>query len=1666
MIAGMPIPTKNIDRVRFYVLSAADVLANSVCEVTDSRLYDANIPRANGLLDLRMGTCDPRVNCATCLHSMETCVGHPGHINLVTAVYHPYFVEDVFRLLQCVCYFCSAFLIPNALNDNRITKLLNVGKDPNTRFSTVCKLARAKKKCSVCKSPQPEWHRQGLVITRVWGGATTFFDDQQQDYAEQPFLPTVARDILANIDVEFLKLLEISHAENMILTVLYVPPPIVRPAISHGGSGSKAKGQDHLTQHLQEILKKNEALRESLRESLRETSLREDAGNTAAKQFTELQNAVANYFVNGSPHVPKTIQRSGMPLRDLTKRLKGKKGQLRNNLQGKRTDNSGRCVITPDSNLDIDEIGMPYLMAINLLFDETVNARNQAGLTRRVLQGAKQLDGARYVVKGTGGNENPTTYDLSSPGVMKHVLPLKPGDVVKRPLNNGDYVLLNRNPTLHKSGIMAFRVRILPGYTMRLNLSVTTPFNADFDGDEMTVHAVSSYAAKAELTEIMHVNKQILNPQGNRASMGLVQDALLAGFMLTGKDIFLERATYMNLMMHNTYRTKEWVLPEPAILKPKPLWTGKQLFSEFLPGRALNLTQTVRSADRATTSQFDPLERHILIRHGELLTGRLCKATLGPVANGLVHIMAKDWGMDQAAHFLSDAQRMLTYWITHNQGFSVGLNDCVIPKTVHQKVKSIIKRTFERVDLVNHEAQVNHFAAPEVEAGVSSLLQKILDYAGRAAQASLSFSNALLAMTMAGSKGTMVNLSQITAAIGLQLLEARRPPLHFVTKRSLPYFPPNTNTAESRGFLACNFYSGLNPVQLFFHAASGREGLVDSAVRTAVVGYSNRRAMKFTGSVYVGYDNTLRNAQKYVVNYRYGGADSMAPEYLERMRLGVLELDNLTIRERFGGGDNGSSTDSPDVERILRLRDQVRAIKRIPFLGNSGELDTLVSLPVNIPRVIENLRSVRAGVGIATSSSSYPTAPPEIREMVLQRLMYGLPNPTPYWQLAVAVFLAESQTADFSLEQYLELFEAIETVYMRSLIQPGEAVGALCAQSIGEPTTQITLNSFHQSGLSKTAVHLGMPRLLELWDCNTEHASATIRVRGGAPVTTSLLPKLIYTTLSDVVASYEIQRRALGTNLPDSYSEYVLILYLRRNVLEARHLGIRDLVAKFRDLFGGGGGGSSGDPSALDGWVEDFTEPNDFSPPHPYLVIRPNHFGALCRAASIIPAVQQEANRIMVDDFRSRIITEMELGGIKALKDAWVRDITSSVVVVGTGGIRNQVETIIETEGTDLTEIWQLEGVDFARTYSNKVEEIEALLGLEAAIFSCFHEMRHIFVTEGTMLDEHHFALFADVMSFRGYFVPVRRNGMIQLDTGVLDRAAFEKTMVVLQKSCLFGELDPLEDPHGGVFFGQHIPIGTGLTEAFSKHASEGPTAASRGYHSSLHRPSSLIQTICAFSEASIPVSESDFFVDPAAPVIPRQFLVTAEVPSAAPPRQHPPIRYFPPPGDAKFSSSSSSFSSQILFFPPSPDLRVSSSSSSTTQPVSRTRFRPPSPELRNAGYNADYGSFVPVHSPNYQPMSPGPYHPKSPEYSPMSPSYHPPPEDEYDPVRPGVLLPEEEYDPARPAYSDPPPTSPSYYRSESTQSDYTTPPESLSLDLAGLLAATDALFKGGTSNP
>jgi len=1581
----MSTQSRNIDNVEFFLLSPKEILKLSVVEVFDSRLYYQLLPRENGLLDTRMGTVDSRMTCATCLHGIKDCIGHPGHIVLQEAAYHVYYMDYILRLLQCVCYFCSSFLIEGATKDPRIVRLIQQGKNPNAKFSTVCKLARGKKKCFNCKSPQPLWSREGMQIIRTWPEGVTFFDDIQEAFAERPFMPSLAREILQNLDRSILDLLGLEHPENMILTVLLVPPPIIRPSITFS-SGSKAKGQDDLTKMLLEIVKKNNILKELKDENKEGTDAYMD-------EFIEFQNTLANYFNNGSPGVPKAIQRSGAPIRDLTKRIKGKRGHIRNNLSGKRTNNSGRCVITPDSHIDIDQLGVPPLMALNLLFNEMVYDRNIAQLTRRVQNGPDRIDGARYVID-LDGNE----YDLRNPGALNVALPLRHGYIVKRPLQDGDPVVLNRNPSLHKLSIMALKVKILPGYTLRLNLSVTTPLNADFDGDECTLHAVADYESRAELQELMHVNRQLLNPQSNRAAMGLVQDALSGAFILTGKDIFLDRGSFMNLLMWIHSKKPDLMeLPTPAILKPQPLWTGKQLFTRTLPGKAVNLHQLVRNADRKTTP-MDPDERWILIRHGELLTGRLCKATLGPVSGGIVHILAKDWGYQEAAEFISNSQRVITQWLTHYYGFSAGLEDCVVPKEVHTKVKNIISRAYQRIELINATPQL---PTQEVESGVSQLLQKILDLSGRATQASLPLNNAILTMTQAGSKGNVVNLSQIAAAIGLQLMESKRVPRHDVTNRSLAYFPPNTNTAESRAFIRHNFYSGLTPIEYFFHAATGREGLVDSAVKTATVGYMNRRAMKATEAVHIAYDMTVRNAQKRVVEFRYGGGDSMNSEMLERIKLTHLDLSDAEIQAIYRFEN--------DVKRILALRNQVRQIKNVSFLPGGATLDINALLPVNIHRVIQNLESVFSG------GPNDEPAPFELREHFIHHLMYDLAHVTPYWQFSVATSLASVNTMRFSGPQFERLCIAIENVYRKCIVQYGEAVGALCAQSIGEPTQQMTLNSFHHAGLSKTAVHMGMPRILELWDCNTTHSSMTIILKNPSRAE-YVAAKCMYTCLDHLTASTQyLWQPAVAAQA--TASQWVLKIVLKPHMMQERQVTIRDIVKSIREMLTDHGN------EKADGVVEYFTEPND-EDEVPQIHIRPNHLFALVDG---VVADAKEANRVLLDDFTQKLLVDIELGGIREVKDAWTREVNQSVPGDNVGEVKTVTNIVVETNGTALRDIWKFdEAIDPLRTYSNNIEEILELLGLEAAIFMLFHEMRNIFVAEGTLIDERHYLTLVNTMSFRGYLVPIRRHGLNQLDTGVLTKATFEKSMDAFREGCLFHERDYLQGPSENILFAQRLPLGTGMVHLLPKYPIEYPNRRPK--------PVELVQT--SLNRWSTPIPADTFFSLPM--IIPAEFLppppplppapapsVSLDANAATTPKQR---KTAAPPTEPSalsviFQRLQVQQQRSLLFVPPSPDLSV------RTAPIRPplSRFRPPSPELHDE-YDPHDPGFLPL-SPAYAPTSPS-YQPQSPAYAPTSPSYQPqspayaPTSPSYQPKSPAYAPTSPSYQPKSPAYA---PTSPNH---------------------------------------
>uniref|UniRef100_A0A3B4BCA3 DNA-directed RNA polymerase subunit n=1 Tax=Periophthalmus magnuspinnatus TaxID=409849 RepID=A0A3B4BCA3_9GOBI len=506
--------------------------------------------------------------------------------------------------------------------------------------------------------------------------------------------------------------------------------------------------------------------------------------------------------------VDAAMQKSGRPLKSIKQRLKGKEGRVRGNLMGKRVDFSARTVITPDPNLQIDQVGVPRSIAANMTFPEIVTPFNIDRLQELVRRGNMLL-------------------------CLIMMLFLK----VERHMCDGDIVIFNRQPTLHKMSMMGHRVRILPWSTFRLNLSVTTPYNADFDGDEMNLHLPQSLETRAEIQELAMVPRMIVTPQSNRPVMGIVQDTLTA--------------VLMNLLMFLS--TWDGKMPQPAILKPRPLWTGKQIFSLIIPGH-INVIRT------HSTHPDD--------EDSELIMGILCKKSLGTSAGSLVHISYLEMGHDITRLFYSNIQTVVNNWLLIEGEEGRAHNNELEPTP-----GNTLRQTFEN--------QVNR------------ILNDARDKTGSSAQKSLSEYNNFKSMVVAGSKGSKINISQVIAVVGQQNVEGKRIPFGF-KHRTLPHFIKDDYGPESRGFVENSYLAGLTPTEFFFHAMGGREGLIDTAVKTAETGYIQRRLIKSMESVMVKYDGTVRNSINQVVQLRYGedGSDSIAPTN-EREMVGALAAQSL-----------------------------------------------------------------------------------------------------------------------------------------------------------------------------------------------------------------------------------------------------------------------------------------------------------------------------------------------------------------------------------------------------------------------------------------------------------------------------------------------------------------------------------------------------------------------------------------------------------------------------------------------------------------------------------------------------------------------------------------------------------------------------------------------------
>jgi len=1341
--------------VQFGIANPENLLKRSVVEVTTDKTYQNNQPIANGVFDARFGVIENGKVCPTCKQTNQFCPGHFGHIRLARPVYLYQFFDMVEKLANVICLNCSKILALEQV----VTSLKSTGL---SRFKEVRDLRPTPRKDEVLQCP----HCETAIfkkIAKVIGKAATLEGQSNVEGTDpvviQPEMILRAFQRITDEDCRLIGLNpEFARPEWMICTVLAVPPLTVRPSVV---MDDNQRMEDDLTHKLIDILRANDKVREKID--------KEESAEVLDKYTAKLQYDVATYVDNDIKGLEPSAQRSGRPLRTLKSRFGAKTGRVRGNLMGKRVDFSARSVITPDANIELDELGVPEEIAINLTFPEIVSPYNRDRLLGYVKNGPDKHPGAKSVYLKSDDRTVSLRY------VNPDTIDIREGDVVHRHLIHGDIVLFNRQPSLHKASMMAHRVVVLPYSTFRLNVSATRPYNADFDGDEMNMHVPQSIASATELRYIASVLRNIVSPRTNSPIIQLFQDTMTGAYRITQPGVKVPEPIAMNILAR---------LKLPFVRKGVP-WTGSELISAAFP--MMNY------------------KGRINLKNGQLADGNILQK--GGVS-GLLHVVYTDFGPERCGQLINDIQSIVTQYNLYT-GFSVGTSDLIANQPTRDFVAEQLKKGRDRVAEILSAVHSGQFVnlqglsdGEQLEDDISSALKEVAASINTKVIGSLDKANRIVQMVDSGSKGGEQNITQMVALLGQQLIEGKRVQ-YTLQDRTLPHFARYDDGVESRGFVQHSFVDGLMPAEFFYHAQAGREGLIDTAVKTSDTGYIQRRLMKSMEDQHVEHDGTVRNVTGSIIQFAYGedGVDTVAVES-QTCELPLMTLENIYRDYALTPEDvnpflTASVTEAPDmVEELIADREMfVRSVFR--FRKN----DTVLA-PVHLKRLITKYEN------------PYSTKTDLIPAYVVSALN-GFMKEFPYnkvFHTLLRYYLAPKKaivTHRLSQKLFDELMRDIRYRYIKSQTHAGEMVGALAAQSIGEPTTQLTLNTFHSAGTAKANATSGVPRIEELLSAsaNPKRPGNTVYLRpdisSDQDATISKMKEIQRTTLRDITKSIRIyyDPPTNGTVVEEDMD--ILALYQEFTVSEGEtcespwimRIELNDAEQAARNIL-------------------DLTEVVTKLKNEKSLKIV-NCIHSDNSAKKLILRLSFDANVVknptMLRFLEDKVLDTV-LTGVHGVGGVHLRKVKNELVYdEKVAGYAQKEQYVLDVDGTNLYQLMVFPGVDGTRTFSNDIHEINDVFGIEAARLAIFEECSEVFVQE--KVNYHHLSVLVDSMTFSGRIVAVNRFGMNKNETGVLARSSFEETSKNMFNAAMGAEFDTMRGVSANIMFGQKPPCGTGFVD-------------------------------------------------------------------------------------------------------------------------------------------------------------------------------------------------------------------------------------------------------------
>ena len=1321
---------RTVDKVEFGIFSKSDIDRIAQIEVLSSDLYNYTTTKEAvpyGPLDRRLGCSEKNSLCETCNKKMEDCVGHFGVVKLSLPIFHYGFFKGTLSILQCICKGCSRVMI----DEQSKKKYLRRYRTPDLEMTTKMKIFKdiqnkCKKVsiCMYCNYVNGTVKKAGsMKIVHVKFAKVPNSDTSMDEYIKdmknvlhvneslKPYIMKCEEDVnplltfrlfekMSDDDSELMGLNpKVTRPENLILTFFPVPPNQTRPSVAQD---DKTSNEDDLTIKLKEMIMINSVIRVAIIDG--------QPINKIMDQWDTLQTAAALFINAELPGFNANNSSLRKPARGIVQRLKGKQGRFRNNLCGKRVDFSGRTVISPDPNMRIDQLAIPKIIAMNLTFPERVDTHNIKKLKQLIKNGPSSHPGASYVTSGK------FKISLKYGDRMKVANNLKIGDVVERHLMDDDVALFNRQPSLHRVSMMAHKVVVKPWRTLRFNECVCSPYNADFDGDEMNIHVPQTLEAKSEALLLMGVQYNLCTPKNGENLIAATQDFITCSYLLSQKDVFFSKSEIAQICGTMECNLQQIDLPSPAIIKPIRLYTGKQVFSMLLkPNKQSNVlvnleckTKSYSNAKVITShfnklpNEFCPADGWLIIRNSTVISGVFDKSVVGDGnKQSIFYVILRDFGANEAAVCMNRLSKLSARFMGE-RGFSIGISDVWANDELQFKKQQLVDQGYlECLEKIKENAD----NGSNLENVLSGILSNIREQAGQLCLNELNRYNSPIIMSRCGSKGSKLNVAQMVSCVGQQIVNGQRIPDSF-DDRPLPHFKRFDKSPPSKGFVRNSFFSGLNPSEFIFHACSGREGLVDTAVKTATTGYLARRLMKTMEDLCVGYDYSVRTPIGNMIQFKYGD-DKMDPLSME--------------------GDG----------------------KPVEFHRNL--LNVLTKKELGIASIDNKYIDGEAVIEMATRETSRTSWKKNCDDLFITDLISFL-------QKNVSDKLSHIFT--ITEKELMGFLKTCFNKYIKSKIEPGTACGAIGAQGLSEPGTQMTLKTFHFAGIATMSITLGVPRLNEIINASKSISTPIIKAAliNNSELSARIVKGRIEKTVLSEICNYIEEVYKPGECFIEMEVDIETINKLQ---LEITANDLVKCIVKSKMKLS-----------------------------HDQIHVFKNKL-------RIYTAKDGLDTCFHLKDLK-RKIGDVRITGLP--------DISRAVISEGNN---NKLELLVE--GNGFQDVMNMDGIVGTETTCNNIIEVGHVLGIEAARSTIISEIQYTLGQHGLSVDPRHVMLLGDVMCSKGEVLGVTRFGLGKMKDSALMLASFEKTDEQLINASLFSKCDSTKGVSEAVVLGKPATIGTGM---------------------------------------------------------------------------------------------------------------------------------------------------------------------------------------------------------------------------------------------------------------